>query len=247
MCVCKYICMCVFQWLYACVTVWEEERERERGRLSVSVAICSQLAPHRREPEAESIMGKWAHTAWRFSTQRAKRGKRKRNCMPDDLSPPVYASVSLILHRHTRTQSGPDKAVNLKLMARKKWIAKKKKNACTHAHTFSLHHTCYPGVGVRRWEAVMWRHVLRPIGITLRRETGHLVSNANSIICSITSRNSPWSCRDNTGWLTLLHFPVYMVYTAVYSSKCLEICMKTKCEAVSLATCDGAACRQVMV
>lgn len=125
-----------------------------------------------------------------------------------------------------------------------KWI---KTNACTHAHTFSLHHTCYPGVGVRRWKAVMWRHVLRPIGITLRRETGHLVSNANSIICSITSRNSsPWSCRDNTGWLTLLHFTVYMVYTAMYSSKCLEICMKTKCEAVSLTTCDGAACRQVI-
>lgn len=40
--------------------------------------------------------------------------------MPDDLSPPVYASVSLILRRHTHTQSGPDKAVNLKLMARKK-------------------------------------------------------------------------------------------------------------------------------
>lgn len=238
-CVCVSTSACVCFSDYMPVWLCERKRERERGRLSVSVAICSQLAPHRREPEAESIMGKWAHTAWRFSTQRAKRGKRERNCMPDDLSPPVYASVSLILHRHTRTQSGPDKAVNLKLMARKKWIAKRK--------TFSLHHTCYPGVGVRRWEAVMWRHVLRPIGITLRRETGHLVSNANSIICSITSRNSPWSCRDNTGWLTLLHFPVYMVYTAVYSSKCLKICMKTKCEAVSLATCDGAACRQVMV
>lgn len=54
--------------------------------------------------------------------------------MPDDLSPPVYASVSLILYRHTRTQSGPDKAVNLKLMARKKLIAKKKMHVPMHTH-----------------------------------------------------------------------------------------------------------------